>query len=293
MTESIELTDLFQPGVLAMALGAVLVFGIGLIVDAVLAVRLIGRPAIRFPRCSVIRSRTWTWVEAVSIVLVLFLFRVAMAIFGSPPPDLETASTADILWPVSLSTLGFHGVGFLLVVLYMRLRGADWYQAFGSSGRQLPRAALHGVVGYFAVMPAVMTAMAITAIVCTLVGYRPEPQIVVQLLQRTDSVVLMLYLAAIAVTVAPFVEELLFRGVGLSFMGKHMHPVAATLCVSVLFAAVHMHLPSLFPIFVLAIGLSLAYFYTGNIVVPIVMHATFNTVSLIAALLVKDAMPFG
>ncbi len=293
MPDSFDLTDFLQPGVLIMVFGAMAIFATGAVVDVILLVRLMRRPPGWFPRFAAVRSRPWTWVEALSILVVLFVFRLAMALCSDPPPDLECVSTAEILWPLFLSTLGFHGVGFLLVILCMRLCGAGWRSAFGSSIEGLPRSALRGIVGYFAVMPVVMTGMVITAVICTLIGYRPEPQIVVQILQRTDSAFLMLYLGTIAVTAAPLVEELLFRGVGLSFLGKHMHPVAAILCVSAFFAAVHMHIPSMLPIFLLAVGLSAAYVYTGDILVPVVMHAMFNAVSLIAALVVKDAMPFG
>jgi membrane protease YdiL (CAAX protease family) len=290
--ENVNLTELFQPGVLGVVFGAMAVFAAGVVVDILLLIRLVRRPAGWFPHFKAIRSRPWTWFEALSILAVLFAFREALASYGGPPPDLATASTATLMQPLLLSTLGFHGVGFLLVVLYILPYDSGWQTAFGSSLANLPRSVLRGIVGYFAVMPLVMAGMVITALICTLTGYRPEPQIVVQILQRTDSALLILYLGIVAVTAAPIVEELLFRGVGLSFLGKHMHPVAATLCTSAFFAVVHMHLPSLAPIFLLAMGLSLAYLYTGDIVVPVTMHAVFNAMSLVAALLVKDAMPF-
>ncbi len=293
MYESLNPGELFRPGTLLALLGAMLVFAAGVVVDVFLLVRLIRRPPGWFPRYKAVRAQPWTWLEALSILAVLYIFRVALAWYGSPPPDLETASTGELMQPLFFSALGFHGVGLLLVILYMQWHDASWLTAFGSSAKRMPRSLLRGIVGYFAVMPFVMTAMLITAVVCTLVGYRPEPQIVVQILQRTDSPLLLLYLGVVAIAVAPIVEELLFRGVGLSFLGKHVHPVAAILCISVFFAAVHMHLASLLPIFVLAVGLSLAYLYTGDIVVPVIMHAVFNGMSLVAAMLVKDAMPFG
>ena len=45
---------------------------------------------------------------------------------------------------------------------------------------------------------------------------------------------------------------------------------------------VHQHVGSLFPLFLLAIGLAVAYEATGCLLVPIFMHATFNGISLLA-----------
>jgi membrane protease YdiL (CAAX protease family) len=47
------------------------------------------------------------------------------------------------------------------------------------------------------------------------------------------------------------------------------------------FAASHMHLPSVAPLFVFALGLGLSYELTGSLLVPITMHALFNAVMVI------------
>ncbi|MDQ6859690.1 MAG: CPBP family intramembrane metalloprotease, partial [Verrucomicrobiota bacterium] len=51
---------------------------------------------------------------------------------------------------------------------------------------------------------------------------------------------------------------------------------------SFLFAAVHMHLPSLIPLFVLGICFTIAYEWSGSILVSMTMHALFNSMTLIA-----------
>ena len=51
-----------------------------------------------------------------------------------------------------------------------------------------------------------------------------------------------------------------------------------------LFAAIHTHLPSFGPLFVLAVCLTLAYEWTGSIFVPITMHALFNSLSVVQLL---------
>ncbi|MBI2438138.1 MAG: CPBP family intramembrane metalloprotease, partial [Lentisphaerae bacterium] len=87
-------------------------------------------------------------------------------------------------------------------------------------------------------------------------------------------------LLGLAMIVAPVAEEALFRGMLLPLIMKRLGAGPAVLLSSALFALVHFHLPSFFPLFVLAAGLGLAYIYTGSLLVPIVMHALFNGMNL-------------
>ena len=85
-----------------------------------------------------------------------------------------------------------------------------------------------------------------------------------------------------AVVVAPVCEEFLFRGffygVGKRFLG----PVPAGFLSAMLFAASHSNLGSLASLFVLAVCFLLAYERTGSLLVPVGMHALFNSLNLLA-----------
>ena len=43
----------------------------------------------------------------------------------------------------------------------------------------------------------------------------------------------------------------------------------------------HLHLPSLLPLFLLACVLTLAYELSGSLLVPMAMHALFNAITLV------------
>jgi membrane protease YdiL (CAAX protease family) len=51
---------------------------------------------------------------------------------------------------------------------------------------------------------------------------------------------------------------------------------------SLLFAAVHAHLPSFAPLFVLGSCFAIAYEWSGSILVSMTMHALFNALTLTA-----------
>jgi membrane protease YdiL (CAAX protease family) len=93
----------------------------------------------------------------------------------------------------------------------------------------------------------------------------------------------------VAVTLGPFVEELLFRGIALPLLARYTSTHWAVFLVSATFAVLHFHVPSFVPLFVIALAFSYAYLYTGSILVPVIMHALFNGVSLVNALLMGNS----
>ena len=57
---------------------------------------------------------------------------------------------------------------------------------------------------------------------------------------------------------------------------------AGLLASAILFAAVHAHLPTFAPLFVLGACFTIAYEWSGSILVSMTMHALFNALTLTA-----------
>jgi membrane protease YdiL (CAAX protease family) len=87
-------------------------------------------------------------------------------------------------------------------------------------------------------------------------------------------------IVAFAVAVAPVFEEFFFRGFAYPALKQRWGTWRALVIVSAAFAAIHLHVPSLGPLFALAIGLGLSYEFTGSLLAPITVHALFNTVNV-------------
>lgn len=92
-------------------------------------------------------------------------------------------------------------------------------------------------------------------------------------------------LVVAAVIVAPLVEETVFRGFIYGVLKRYTDGFFAALCSSLLFAVVHLHVGSLFPLAVLALVFCLAYELTGSLAVPMVMHGVFNGTSIVMMIL--------
>ena len=85
-----------------------------------------------------------------------------------------------------------------------------------------------------------------------------------------------------AIVVAPVYEELLFRGILFPYLAKRIGMAGSIAIVSILFALIHFHVPSIMPLFLLSTALCLAYWRTGSLWTSIGIHATFNAVGTLA-----------
>ena len=114
------------------------------------------------------------------------------------------------------------------------------------------------------------------------------PQETVEAFQKADGMGLKVLMGIAAVIVAPIVEETVFRGFVYGVIKRYTDGFFAAIVSSLLFAIVHLHVGSVVPLFMLALGLCLAYERTGSLLVPMWMHAIFNGTSTALILLGTD-----
>jgi membrane protease YdiL (CAAX protease family) len=83
-----------------------------------------------------------------------------------------------------------------------------------------------------------------------------------------------------AVAVAPVAEEFIFRFFLYGVFKRYFGKLPGLVLNASLFAAVHTHLPSFAPLFVLGSCFTIAYEWSGSILVSMTMHALFNSLTL-------------
>lgn len=113
------------------------------------------------------------------------------------------------------------------------------------------------------------------------------PQAVVETLQNTPSVTLVILLSISAVIIAPIAEEVIFRG--------YLYPVLrgfsgiwpAALTTGLFFGLIHANVMGLPLLTLLGVALAILYERTKSIWVPIVCHACFNGFQIALGLLFK------
>lgn len=97
---------------------------------------------------------------------------------------------------------------------------------------------------------------------------------------------------AFAVILAPLVEEMAYRGMGMGcLMARGWSPVAATVLTSAIFTATHTQyaLPALIPIFIIGLYFGALRVLSGSIIAPIVAHVATNGTMMLAYLMATSS----
>jgi membrane protease YdiL (CAAX protease family) len=109
-----------------------------------------------------------------------------------------------------------------------------------------------------------------------------DVQEIIKVFERSSSIGQRLPIILLAVVIAPVAEELAFRGYLYGVMRRYFGALPALVFTGVLFAIVHLNIPTLFPLFLLSCLFTVSYEATGSLLVPMTMHALFNTLNLVA-----------
>ncbi len=216
------------------------------------------------------------WVGRIDAVLALalaawflLLGRQALLAGGEAKLDFQDVVTGAFLYA------GI--VLFLLGVWFYRNLAPARIFGFGPTG--FGRALGPALLGLAAAYPLLML---VQAMVYGGAHGSTGPQEVVEFLRHADSPRDRIAVMIMAVVVAPVAEEIIFRGFLYPVAKKYLGVVAAVAGTSLLFAVLHGHLPSVPALCTLAVCLALCYERSGTLLVPMIMHAVFNAVSVAA-----------
>jgi len=133
---------------------------------------------------------------------------------------------------------------------------------------------------------AIVGSTLLVSLLVTLTGSEATPeQVLTEGIADTPAQLALAVLAA--VVMAPLAEELLFRGLLHRGLRRRMRIVPAILLSSVLFAVVHVDVAASQPLALVGLTfvgiiLALAHERTGSLLVPVVIHATHNAVTIVA-----------
>jgi membrane protease YdiL (CAAX protease family) len=115
----------------------------------------------------------------------------------------------------------------------------------------------------------------------TVFGRESSKQEIVDLFNSSQSIEQRVTIIVLAVVVAPICEEFIFRFFIYGVLRRYFGVTVGLFFNAMLFAAAHAHLPSAAPLFVLGACFTLAYEWSGSILVAMSMHALFNSAQLV------------
>ena len=202
--------------------------------------------------------------------LILFLLLSISASVSRPSIEISARNL--------LANLLFTMFVVLFIVTFLQLRRFDLSSLAGFFKIGFVRALSTGIILLLAAYPLISLAEMITR---GLFGSDSSKQNIVELFSGSHTIEQRIMIIVFAVAIAPVVEEFLFRfflyGVIKRYLGRFLGITVNAL----LFAAAHAHFPSFVPLFVLGSCFTIAYEWSGSILVAMTMHSLFNSVTLI------------
>ena len=243
-----------------------------LVAGVYIYVSLLRQIATRPPNAEIPPVRTFGWPEAVVAALLTSFFLLTLA--GS------AAHNASRMRSIDLIASGALTIGMLLAIAgFLRLRRFDLNLVGGFSRIGFFRTVVTGAILILAAYPLIFLADVVTQ---RLLRSAPQRQAIVEMFSESTTLDQRILIIVLAVSLAPLAEEFIFRffiyGVARRYLGRFFGVVVSSL----LFAAVHAHLPSFAPLFVLGTCFAIAYEWSGSILVSMTMHALFNAITLTA-----------
>jgi membrane protease YdiL (CAAX protease family) len=175
---------------------------------------------------------------------------------------------------------GIFAAGLVaFITVFLKLRRFDVTELAGLTRVSFRRAIATGLVLMVFAYPLIIFADWLTARV---LGSGSSRQGIVELFSSSQLLEQRIIIIVLAVAVAPIAEEFVFRFFLYGVLRRYVGRVLALVLSSLLFAAVHAHLPSFVPLFVLGSCFTLAYEWSGSLLVSMTMHAIFNALTLTA-----------
>lgn len=210
--------------------------------------------------------------EAVVAFALATLFAVNS--LGAGSSQITNLRTRDLI------ANGIFALGLVaFITVFLKLRRFDINDLAGLTRISFRRAIATGFVLMVFAYPLIIFADWITA---RIFGTGSSRQGIVELFSNSHLLEQRIFIIILAVTIAPIAEEFVFRFFLYGVLRRYVGRALALVLSALLFAAVHAHLPSFAPLFVLGSCFTLAYEWSGSLLVSMTMHAIFNALTLTA-----------
>ncbi len=201
------------------------------------------------------------------------------------PPKLDENGDPVVINFTPVNMIGgyiFQIVPPLLVAVLFAFRPVSLVDFFGmrwKNARYLVVIAPIGVILTYLFM-FTLEAIGFNTWLANHFGDQAQLQQTVKIYRETDVVTIRAMIAVSVILIAPFAEELVFRGYIYTVTKRFSDRFFAALLSSLLFGVVHFNIMALVPLVFLAMVLAISYELTGSIWAPISIHTLFNATTI-------------
>lgn len=215
---------------------------------------------------------TWFYrpLDLLGLGFLFILFSILAIANLLAPQEGLVIDEASLIGSIILQ---FVGVGIVTAFVITRIRPVAW---LGLRWEKWP--------WIFVIAPGAVLGIWALLLVLKISGYMDwmekfdaqSVQETVKLLQESKDPVVLGLMVVAAVFVAPFCEEIIFRGYLYSASKKFVGPWVAGVVSALIFSALHGNLTALLPLAIFGGLLAFIYEKTGSIWAPMAVHLCFN-----------------
>lgn len=248
------------------------------------------RPNLKFQRTWVgVEPLKLSWLDGGFSLWLIFISVLAVQFLTSELLATEYYKKTfgeNLLWRASFFALSIQ-LPILLSILILAFTKKEYmdFLRFQFSAKSV-NPLFSGIYSFFRYMPLILGVTLLYRGILQLLsklGYLEMPplQPMVELYKESSFTTPFFILAFCTVIIAPFVEEIFFRGILFRFLKNHWSYSNALMTSSVIFALIHMNLASFIPLCFLGYLLGQSFEKSGTLWSAIVFHALFNFQTLL------------
>ncbi|GAW91576.1 CPBP family intramembrane glutamic endopeptidase [Calderihabitans maritimus] len=219
----------------------------------------------------------WTTWDCIKVLVLVLAGSYGVLLLLTPWWEKtalgQSKGVRFLLHTIIQAGLIFSGVTYTVRYRYRQ----DW-ATLGLHGRNLGRAFSHGTGGGFFLF---LLVLGMGIILEQLLPVEPKPQPFARLVMEARNWQQLIIPFLIGSVIAPFAEELYFRGFLYPALRVKWGIRWAVFLSALIFGSLHLDPVRLIPLAVGGAGLAWIYEISGSLVAPIIAHALWNTIMLV------------
>lgn len=238
------------------------------------------------PLAGIPDSIPWQWIDLVLVITFFIFFQQAISLLFYFILQIWTSLKIYENVFVWISNFIVALVTFIFLICFLKIRYNVGLKELGIIFPARLRWFRTGFLYYCAAIPVLMFVGMMTKMLGDFFAIPLEPQTPLKILKKETSLLNLTLISIFIVGVAPFFEEIFFRGFIYPLIKKFLGFKSAMILSSVLFAMLHFSFLAFLPI--TCIGLFLAYLYekTGSLFSSIVFHSLNNLMAVLIVIFV-------
>ena len=143
---------------------------------------------------------------------------------------------------------------------------------------------INGIKGWLTIVPFVLL---ISLIMNTLISNQNGSNPLLEIVLNNKNSFSFILLFVTTTLLAPFFEEVIFRGILLPTLSRNFGIIWAIIVSAFVFALAHLSVGEMLPLFVLGIGLGITRIASGSLLSSVIMHSLWNGFTFLNLLLLR------